>query len=337
MIRIQKRKRSDRLNNKSELKEGELELINNYTRRSLSEDEVYVFSLVLCDNEIDRDHERFSDEALKGLEKLFAGVTGIMDHDPKSKNQSARIFSCRLEAPEDRLTLDGRKYKRLTARAYIPVAQCSEELIAMIDSGIKKEVSIGCSVGKRICSVCGEDIGRCGHIKGRVYDGKHCYAVLDEPKDAYEWSFVAVPAQKAAGIIKGYKITGEAGENDRKGEITLENNDIEKRIFIGGKQSFTADEISALADRLRTLNEKAADGETYRRRLETDINKAAAIALPGLKRDTLCFITDKMSARQLEELCAALTEKAASVMPLRPQLSPAGRNEKHDNSDYRNI
>ena len=140
MIRIQKRKRSDRLNNKSELKEGELELINNYTRRSLSEDEVYVFSLVLCDNEIDRDHERFSDEALKGLEKLFAGVTGIMDHDPKSKNQSARIFSCRLEAPEDRLTLDGRKYKRLTARAYIPVAQCSEELIAMIDSGIKKEV-----------------------------------------------------------------------------------------------------------------------------------------------------------------------------------------------------
>ena len=35
----------------SELKQGELELINKYTRRSYSEDEIYVFSLVLCDNE----------------------------------------------------------------------------------------------------------------------------------------------------------------------------------------------------------------------------------------------------------------------------------------------
>ena len=52
-------------------------LINQYTRRQLSKDEVYIFSLVLCDNDVDRDYERFSVKALEGLSKLFMGKTGI--------------------------------------------------------------------------------------------------------------------------------------------------------------------------------------------------------------------------------------------------------------------
>ena len=42
--------------------EEELKLINGYTRRKLSANEVYVFSVVLCDNDIDRDGERFTVE-----------------------------------------------------------------------------------------------------------------------------------------------------------------------------------------------------------------------------------------------------------------------------------
>ena len=34
----------------------------------------------LCDNEIDRDWERFSPETLKGLAPLFVGKSGIFDH-----------------------------------------------------------------------------------------------------------------------------------------------------------------------------------------------------------------------------------------------------------------
>ena len=315
---------SDDLKKNSDLMDGQLELINQYTRRSFSEDELYAFPVVLCDNEIDRDNERFSDEALYGLEKLFVGVTGVMDHDPKSKNQSARIFSCSVEAPAGKTTSDGRAYLRLRARAYVPVAQCSSDLITMIDSGIKKEVSVGCSVRKRICSVCGGSNDICGHIKGRVYDGKTCCVILDEPTDAYEWSFVAVPAQRAAGVTKNYA----------KGEIKM---DIEKRLSEGGEQTFTADEVNALAERLRSLSEKAADGEAYRKRLEADIRKAAAVALPELKRDTLGFITSKMSAVQLEELCTALGKKAASQMPLRPQLYSSAAAGKTDNSEFRNI
>lgn len=53
-----------------------LDKINKFTRRPLTEEEVYVFPAVLCDNDIDRDGERFSDEALETLRELFVGRTG---------------------------------------------------------------------------------------------------------------------------------------------------------------------------------------------------------------------------------------------------------------------
>ena len=46
------------------LEQRDLDLINNYTRRKLSKDEVYIFSVVLCDNEIDREFEKFTKDAL---------------------------------------------------------------------------------------------------------------------------------------------------------------------------------------------------------------------------------------------------------------------------------
>lgn len=310
-------------NKNNNLKAGELDLINSYTRRVLKEDEVYAFTVVLCDNETDRDFERFSDSALKKLEKLFVGVTGVLDHDPKSNNQTARIFSCKAEKVSGKNTVDGRQYIRLLARAYMPITESNKDFIMQLDSGIKKEVSVGCSIGKRICSVCGCEDGSCGHIRGRSYDGKLCYKILDEPIDAYEWSFVAVPAQKAAGVIKSYK----------GGNIL----DIEKRIFSGEAESFSIDEMNIIAEKFRILQEKAADGEVYRRRLEADINKLAAFALPQLKRDVLDFITSKMNAAQLENLKKALSEGRENNNPLKPQLVTAVKNMRTDNNAFKNI
>ena len=75
------------------LEQRDLDLINNYTRRKLSKDEVYIFSVVLCDNEIDREFEKFTKDALEQLAPLFIGKTGILNHDAKSENQMARIFA----------------------------------------------------------------------------------------------------------------------------------------------------------------------------------------------------------------------------------------------------
>ena len=62
----------------------ELELINSYTVKPLKAEEVYTFGIVLCDNEIDRDFERFDIPALEKLAGLFVGKTGIFDHSTVS-------------------------------------------------------------------------------------------------------------------------------------------------------------------------------------------------------------------------------------------------------------
>ena len=98
----------------------ELELINNYTVKPLSADEVYTFGIVLCDNEIDRDFERFDIPALEKLAELFVGKTGIFDHSMSGRDQTARIFSCRVETDENKVTSAGEKYTKLCAKAYMP-------------------------------------------------------------------------------------------------------------------------------------------------------------------------------------------------------------------------
>ena len=183
-----------------------LSMLNQFTRRAHTLDEVYLFDLILCDNEIDRDGDCFSDAALESLRKLFVGVTGIFDHNPKADNQTARIFRTEVVTDENRRTKTGKPYRCLKANAYMVRTAANADLIREIDGGIKKEVSISCSAGKQICSICGTNKLEkpCGHVKGRTYGGAVCYCALDGISDAYEWSFVAVPAQRHAGVTKTF-------------------------------------------------------------------------------------------------------------------------------------
>lgn len=216
----------------------QLEKINRFTRRELSSDEVYIFSAVLCDNDIDRDGERFSDRAIEALSKLFIGKTGIFDHEAKSSNQTARIFDTEIAADSSRKTKTGEVYKCLKAYAYMLRTDENRSLIAEIDGGIKKEVSISCTAAKKICSVCGCDKSKvgCAHAKGKSYGGKLCFTVLDDITDAYEWSFVAVPAQVNAGVTKLHTTDGEI---EKLGECVKAANeelrrDIRRLAFVCG-------------------------------------------------------------------------------------------------------
>lgn len=100
----------------------------------------------------------------------------------------------------------GLPYQYVKGWAYMLRNEGSAQCIAEIQGGIKRETSVGCAVAKRICSVCGKELGAvdCGHIPGREYGGKLCFAELQGAVDAYEWSFVAVPAQRQAGVLKGF-------------------------------------------------------------------------------------------------------------------------------------
>ena len=127
------------------LDEAALEKLNRFTRTPVTAEQVYAFPVVLCDNEVDRDGERFSTAALEKLAELFVGKTGIFDHDPKSSKQTARIFDCEAVTDSDRVTSAGEPYTYLYAKAYMMRTDSNRDLIAEIEGGIKKEVSVSCS------------------------------------------------------------------------------------------------------------------------------------------------------------------------------------------------
>lgn len=189
------------------LDEPELALIHRQTLREMSADELFVFRLAACDNQVDRDHERFSDEALEKMAELFVGQPVLMDHKWSAGSQTARVYAAYVE--------DAGERKRLVLRCYMPRTEKSTETIAAIEGGILRECSVGIAVGKAVCNICGANQVEtlCRHMPGREYDGVSCHYVLDDVRDAYEVSLVAVPAQPEAGIIKSKRYGGLEAED----------------------------------------------------------------------------------------------------------------------------
>ena len=164
----------------------ELGYINRFAKAELTEDQVYIFSVRLCDNEVDRDFERFDTAALETLGELFQGKSGIFDHQWSAKGQTARIYRTEVVREPAVVTAAGDPYCWLKGWAYLMRTEKNADLITEIEGGIKKEVSVGCSVAKRICSVCGAEEGACHHIRGQMYGEQLCFTELKEPLDAYE-------------------------------------------------------------------------------------------------------------------------------------------------------
>ena len=180
----------------------DLALINRFAKTPLTADQVYTFSIRLCDNEVDRDFERFDPAALETLSQLFVGKSGIFDHQWSTQGQTARIYRTEVVREAAVTTAAGDAYCWLKGWAYLLRTEKNADLIAEIEGGIKKEVSVGCRVARSICSVCGAEGGGCDHVRGQRYGDRLCFLELQDPVDAYEWSFVAVPAQRDAGVLK---------------------------------------------------------------------------------------------------------------------------------------
>lgn len=309
-----------------EVNPQDLELINNFTVKKLTADEVFVFNVVLCDNEIDRDMECFDTEALQKIAELFVGVTGIFDHNPNSKNQSARIYAAECVQVDGKLTSYGEPYQMVKARAYMPRTEKNKDLITEILAGIKKEVSVSCAVQKFICSVCGEDARRsgCSHIKGHAYADKVCHWILSEVTDAYEWSFVAIPAQVNAGVTKSYhKETCENMENCMKS------------IREGKAVNLSEKQAKQLADYIESLEKQAEDGKAYRRQLVGQTVKYAVLSVPTLKAENVRAMCENMEINELLEVKEAFMKKAGELIPIEPQLKSNKDSKQSANNNYK--
>ena len=88
------RKESNGLKNSMVTRE-ELAIINQFTKRALKEDEVYTFAVRLCDNEVDRDGERFPRATLEELAELFVGKSGRRRASTARRSWRKRAFARR--------------------------------------------------------------------------------------------------------------------------------------------------------------------------------------------------------------------------------------------------
>ena len=273
----------------------ELAYINQFAKTELTEEQVYVFSVRLCDNEVDRDFERFDTAALERLGELFVGKSGIFDHQWSAKGQTARIYRTEVVREEAVVTAAGDGYCWLKGWAYLLRTEKNQDLIAEIEGGIKKEVSVGCSMARSICSICGAEDGGCHHVRGETYDGRLCFTELREPQDAYEWSFVAVPAQRNAGVLKRF---------------------------------------SQETDGTAALEKQAALGRKYLAELRREVTRLAMLAGDGLDGKVFAKAVGRLEEPELLELKEAYEARVAKKFPSAPQLRRKGGSERSDETVF---
>ena len=158
--------------------------------------------------------------------------------------------------------------------------------------------------------------GECVHKKGQVYGGRQCYGKLCGISDAYEWSFVAVPAQRAAGVIKNKRLEGNLLDSvfkklETPGELTLSEQDKNK--------------LCSYIDRLKSL---CADGEDYRQELKSDVIKLNALN-GGIDHGVMAAVVDRMTIAELKAFKSAYSRKEAQ-----PQLCRANKTGTAACDDY---
>ena len=274
----------------------DLALINGLAKAELTAEQVYVFALRLCDNEGDRDFERFDNQALERLGELLAGKSGIFDHQWSARGQTARIFRTEVVREPAVRTQAGDEYRWLKGWAYLLRTEKNGDLIAEIEGGIKKEVSVGCSAGRSVCSVCGAENGDCAHAPGREYDGRLCFRELKDVTDAYEWSFVAVPAQRAAGVLKRF---GQEREGDR------------------------------------ALRKEAELGRKYLKELRREVVRLAMLADDGLDGGVFARAAERLEEPELLELRRTYEARAAKRFPAPVQLRRRDAGKAEDAEAFR--
>lgn len=298
----------------------DLALIHQQSRKELTAEELYTFSVRLCDNEVDRDFDRFTKATLEELAVLFVGKSGIFDHSWTAKGQACRVYRTEVveETGEDLLGYGEGSYY-LKGYVYMIRTESNGDLIAEIEAGIKKEVSVGCAVRESICSICGESIEVCSHNKGETYQEGLCYSELVGATDAYEFSFVAVPAQQKAGVMKGLQPEGFCDMEELKNFDLI--GAISSALGLGGGNPEKMEEITRLKGQIQVLQEQAKMGRSCLEELQKEVTRLGCLSHKSIPNDTMEKLVGKLDGEELSVLKNAFGERVAEKMPLQTQLT----------------
>lgn len=215
-----------------EVTDDDMRKINKYTLKPLKAEDVFVFKVMMADNaDDDRNNMPFDAKAIQDLKKIYPGKPMIKDHARRADNQIARVYDTEV-VNTNKVNASGEVISELHGKVYMLRTESNKDLIAEIEAGIKREVSTSTKPEKMICNICGVDNMEkyCRHWPGSKYlieDGtpggsrKLCKLLLSGAKEAYELSFVPVPAQpragahKCVGFAKPVKAENDLFDNDK--------------------------------------------------------------------------------------------------------------------------
>ena len=162
------------------------------------------------------------DSIMVDIEGIHSIVTrNFTLYTPECLKKSAPLWTSPYERPvimhhNDR---DGVQIGRIKVAEYLEETRAKspgllfscnigdEAGIKGVKNGTLSTVSIGAVIHKATCSICGQNIaaeGECEHQRGRKYDGKLCYWLMEE-MEPKELSYVIVPSDRYANTIRIYK------------------------------------------------------------------------------------------------------------------------------------
>jgi hypothetical protein len=181
---------------------ADLARINQFALEPVTEEQLFVGTMALCNDQVDRSHERFPDTYLQRFAATLPGKSVMPGHDYRQL-PLGRFYDAEVTKRDGRTDL---------VASYYLLAD--DPLVGKIKAGIAKDVSIGFEPDQRLCDLCGknydawmtddDDEEPCRHIAGREYEGKTCtltYGGDVKNVEAVEGSFVWMGCQPGAEAI----------------------------------------------------------------------------------------------------------------------------------------
>ncbi len=193
----------------------ELAIINRYTKRTHSAEEIYVSACDLCNDQRDRSFEWFPEDVLADFAASLPAKSLLGGHD-----HSGLPMGLWFDAAVQSGTVNGKPARVLHAKSYIVKTRENEHHRAQLEGGVYRYASVGFRALDLLCDICGQSwFGfDCQHYAGETYevDGKRVIATAhytrsdEHPAEAVEGSIVYLGCQFDAELkaVEGQKSFG---------------------------------------------------------------------------------------------------------------------------------
>ncbi len=161
--------------------------VNRFALRALTSDEVAVFTLDLCHNQVDRHFSRFPDEELVAINAMTPGRPLMERHDLRGSLPRGTFFRSALHRDDEKTSV--------RPDVYVLRTKENEDFILNIEGGVYRETSIGFSFALPECSICAKDLRTCDHVPGRTYGDAQCHYIMRNVLEVIEGSVVPSGSQ----------------------------------------------------------------------------------------------------------------------------------------------